>query len=341
MPKVSIIVPCYGVEKYLDRCMKSLVSQTLQDIEIILVDDVSPDKVPQMCDDWAKADDRIKVVHKERNEGLGYARNTGLRYATGEYVAFIDSDDFVDFAMFQDLYSHASKNSLDACFCGFYFYKDEANQRKRQEKADYEICDTKESVRNVLLDMVGSKPDAVSDVAILSSVWKGIYRREVLVVNNIRFVSEREYIAEDIIFHCDFLPYCNKVGFVPGCHYYYCSNGSSLTKSYKVNRFVKELFMYDSIETRLKKQGFVEKEYRDRLDRYFQLKVRACIAQQAHFIKEKGYINMRKVAKEIIDDKRVRLFVHRFPFRQLHIKHRIFFLLLKYKLVDLLLLILR
>ena len=88
MPKVSIIVPVYNVEKYLDRCMESLLNQTLNDIEIIMVDDGSPDNCPQMCDDYAKKDSRVKVVHKV-NGGLGYARNTGLDVATGEYVALL------------------------------------------------------------------------------------------------------------------------------------------------------------------------------------------------------------------------------------------------------------
>lgn len=94
-PKVSIIVPIYNVEKYLDRCMASLLNQTLEDIEIIMVDDGSPDRCPKMCDEYAKKDSRVKVVHK-KNGGLGYARNSGLDVATGEYVAFVDSDDYVD-----------------------------------------------------------------------------------------------------------------------------------------------------------------------------------------------------------------------------------------------------
>ena len=99
MIKVSIIVPVYNVEKYIDRCMKSLMNQTLHEIEIILVDDGSPDSCPQMCDEYAKQDTRVKVIHKE-NAGLGYARNSGLEIATGEYVAFVDSDDYVDTQMF-------------------------------------------------------------------------------------------------------------------------------------------------------------------------------------------------------------------------------------------------
>ena len=110
--KVSIIVPCYGVEKYLDCCMESIVNQTLKDIEIILVDDGSPDRVPQICDEWAQKDPRIKVIHK-KNAGLGYARNSGLEIASGEYVAFVDSDDYVDIRMYEFLYGNAVANDLD------------------------------------------------------------------------------------------------------------------------------------------------------------------------------------------------------------------------------------
>lgn len=340
-PKVSIIIPCYNVERFLDRCMNSMVSQTLSEIEFILVDDKSPDGTPEKCDEWARKDSRVKVVHKQHNEGLGLARNTGLEVAVGEYFAFIDSDDFVENMMFEDLYIHASSHNLDAAFCGFYFYKDDSHKRMRQEKQDYEVCDTPETINEVLLDMVGGLPSSKSDAPILSSVWKGIYKRDVIEKNNISFESERKYIAEDIIFHCDFLPFCKRVGFVPNCYYYYCDNGSSLTKTYRVDRFEKELYMYDAIEQRLQGYGFVESDYRNRLDRYFQLKIRACITQQAQFISQYGYKLMRTSAQTIINNEKVRGFVKRFPYQKLHFKHKIFFLLLKYKMVDVLLYILK
>ena len=94
MAKISVIIPVYGVEKYLNRCVESVVNQTFQDLEIILVDDGSPDNCPQMCDEWASRDTRIRTVHRE-NGGLSCARNTGLSIASGEYVTFIDSDDWI------------------------------------------------------------------------------------------------------------------------------------------------------------------------------------------------------------------------------------------------------
>ena len=110
MIKVSIIVPLYNVEPYLGRCMKSLLNQTIKGIEIIMVDDDSPDRCPQMCEDYKDKYPNIKVVHK-KNGGLGFARNSGLEVAEGEYVAFIDSDDFVDTDMFQNLYEYGKKKT--------------------------------------------------------------------------------------------------------------------------------------------------------------------------------------------------------------------------------------
>ena len=95
MAKVSVIIPVYGVEKYLDRCVESVVNQTYKDLEIILVDDGSPDNCPKMCDEWALRDTRIRTVHRE-NGGLSCARNTGLSVATGDYITFVDSDDWIE-----------------------------------------------------------------------------------------------------------------------------------------------------------------------------------------------------------------------------------------------------
>ena len=101
-PTVTIVVPIYNVERYLKRCIHSIQTQTLRNIEIILVDDESPDRCPEICDAYAKEDDRIKVIHK-KNGGLGYARNAGIEIALGSFIAFIDSDDYIEPDMFQVL----------------------------------------------------------------------------------------------------------------------------------------------------------------------------------------------------------------------------------------------
>ena len=115
---VSVVLPIYNVEKYLNRCVKSVVNQSYKNLEIILVDDGSPDNCPTLCEDWAKKDSRIKVVHKE-NAGLGYARNTGIENATGEYICFFDSDDYIALDAIEKAYSLAIKEKSDIVVFGF------------------------------------------------------------------------------------------------------------------------------------------------------------------------------------------------------------------------------
>ena len=116
---IRVIVPVYNVSRYIDRCMTSLLKQTYENIEIILVDDGSPDDCGFKCDQYARTDSRVYVIHK-KNAGLGMARNSGLDIAKGKYVAFIDSDDYVDEQMFERLYDRLKHEKADTCFCRYY-----------------------------------------------------------------------------------------------------------------------------------------------------------------------------------------------------------------------------
>lgn len=121
MPLISVIVPVYNVEKYLDACVESIVNQTYKELEIILVDDGSPDKCPEMCDDWAKKDSRIKVIHK-KNGGQGEARNFGIDIAQGDYIGFVDSDDIIRPEMYEVLLKEISERNADLIQCAMFKY---------------------------------------------------------------------------------------------------------------------------------------------------------------------------------------------------------------------------
>ena len=339
MIKISIIVPVYNVEQYLDRCMQSLLNQTLDGIEIIMVDDESPDHCPQLCEAYKAQYPNVKVVHK-KNGGLGFARNSGLEIAEGEYVAFIDSDDFVDTDMFQHLYEYGKENDCDAVFCGYNIYRDAEHIRRVQENADYVLCRGDE-VRHVLLDMVGPTPDYRSDARLLMSVWRAVYSRKVIEENKLRFVSERIYIAEDIMWHLDFLPCCRCVGLIPQTHYYYCMNGTSLTRTYRADRFKKELFLYHAQENKLREVGFSEHEFRIRLNRQLLMKVRVCISQQVAFINQLGYLKVRNNIRDIIMEPEVQTIMKTYPYKLLPLRHKLFFFLVKLHLCRLLILLFR
>ena len=122
--RISVVVPVYKVEDYLDDCVRSIINQTHSDLEIILVDDGSPDKCPEICEEWAKKDNRIKVIHK-KNGGLSDARNAGIDIATGQYLAFVDSDDWIRPEMYEKMLLALKKESADFCSCSIHcFYED-------------------------------------------------------------------------------------------------------------------------------------------------------------------------------------------------------------------------
>ena len=230
---ISIIVPVYNVEQYLNRCVTSLVNQTLKDIEIILVDDGSPDCCPQMCDEWAERDSRIKVVHK-KNEGLGFARNSGLEIAKGEYVAFVDSDDFVDVTMFGKLLEIAKLDDADIVYCGLL--QQNANGSLREFRDfDKHVVFREEQTSQVALSFI-HKTAICQRKRLFMSVWHSIYKRRIINENNITFYSEREVVSEDLPFQAMM---CNKakvISFIPDCLYNYCYNGESLSHTFKTSK---------------------------------------------------------------------------------------------------------
>lgn len=130
---VSVVVPIYKVEKYLDRCVKSIINQTYKNIEVILVDDGSPDNCPKMCDDYKKKDKRIKVIHK-KNGGLSSARNVGIQNATGKYICFIDSDDYIEKDYVKRMYEVISKEKLDFVVCNYNRVYDNKIQKCEVDK---------------------------------------------------------------------------------------------------------------------------------------------------------------------------------------------------------------
>ena len=123
---ISVIVPVYKVEQYLDKCISSIVNQTYDNLEIILVDDGSPDNCPKICDNWAEKDQRIKVVHKQ-NGGLSSARNEGIVVATGKYISFIDSDDYIDSQTYEKMIFSITSTEADMCICGMKWVNEDGS----------------------------------------------------------------------------------------------------------------------------------------------------------------------------------------------------------------------
>ena len=186
-PKVSVIVPVYKVEKYLERCVSSIVNQTYSNLEIILVDDGSPDNCPQMCDVWAQRDDRIRVIHKP-NGGLSDARNAGMDIATGDYIGFADSDDWIEPDMYQTLVKNAVAYDADISRCGIFV--DEETTGKQSIQSEFQEL--------TVLDKTEFLKGLVMGGYIRGVVWNKIYKRE--AVGEFRFSTD-DGASEDIMFN--------------------------------------------------------------------------------------------------------------------------------------------
>ena len=179
---LSIIVPVYKAEKHLDRCVESILSQTYGNIELVLVDDGSPDACPAMCDSWAKRDWRVRVIHK-KNNGASSARNAGLDMASGEYIGFVDADDFVEPDMYETLMKNALENNADRSGCGYF-----DSSRPDEISADGKI--TVLSDKNSII--------AYSACGKHNNVWRSVYSKK--AIGKIRF-DESLVIAEDWLFN--------------------------------------------------------------------------------------------------------------------------------------------
>ena len=262
IPAVSLIIAVYNVKEYLERCMNSLLNQTLKNIEYILVDDGSTDGSEILCDAYAKGDSRITVIHKQ-NAGLGMARNTGLKHARGRYVGFIDSDDYVLPEMFEVLYRAAEEEQADLVLSGARIiggsYFEES--QKTEEKYCFRTKETfsgQNGREKLALGMAGSLPGEKEDSRYGFSVWKNLYRRDIIEKEGLAFVSERDIISEDIIFNLDFISHISCAAGIPGAYYCYCRNGESLSKKFRPDRWQQNKKLVAEIRRKLDGMGLGE-----------------------------------------------------------------------------------
>lgn len=225
---VSVVVPVYNVEQYLDRCVESIVSQTYSNLEIFLIDDGSSDNSSYICDLWAEKDGRIKVIHKE-NEGAGFARNTGIENAEGNYILFVDSDDYLDATTVEKCVSVAQKNGSDIVMFG----RNDVfpnGKIKNKSPANTETYFKKDEILNDIFPGLFTYSHGIG-----VSVWGKMFDLSIINLNNIRFKSEREIISEDAFFLLELFAFVDSLSIIPESLYFYYKNDNSFSRKYKKN----------------------------------------------------------------------------------------------------------
>lgn len=321
MPKVSIIVPVYNVEKYIRQCVDSLRTQTLYDIEIILVDDGSLDNSSVICDDYARLDKRIKVIHKN-NSGLGLTCNSGLEVASGNYVAFCDSDDFVDPIMYGVLYETALENDCDVVYSGLKSVAEDGSfLRLLPHRETFELYTKVEDIMMFLNDMISSAPGIKQERNIQVSAKVVLYKRDLIEKYNIHFVSERIIPSEDLIFNIDILAHAKRICVLPHAFYNYRINQNSISRTIKLTRFPLYKELYKTMTERcclLGLTGIMEIRIKRLIMGYTRRYISSII--NSHCTSQQK----REIIRTICHDTIWQDIYNNYPIHQMYWKHRFF-----------------
>jgi len=241
---ISIIVPVYKSEKYLKKCIDSILNQTYKNIEIILVNDGCPDKSGKICDDYAEKEKRIKIIHKE-NGGLSDARNKGIELASGKYIGFVDSDDYIEKNMYETLYNMIKTNNADISICSFYLENenDKIENMKNKFKCEEET--------KLILNKIQVLKELLTNPKIQNYAWDKLYKKELF--KDIRFPIGRSF--EDINVMYRLFDKVNKVVYTDVPKYHYVQREDSISH----NNDIKNSIEY--IEETDKRYTYIKNKY--------------------------------------------------------------------------------
>ncbi|ONI42804.1 hypothetical protein AN639_02280 [Candidatus Epulonipiscium fishelsonii] len=233
MPKVSIIVPIYNVSKYLERSIISIQNQTLKDIEIILINDGSTDNSLDICKRYTKYDDRIRLIDKP-NGGVSSARNIGLEIATGDYIGFVDPDDWIDKNMYLKMYKQITKYDADICLCDHYEVNITGKNIQRNE-INRVVLEKQQIINEIILPMLSPRYTKPYEyIKISRPMWSGLYKATLLRDNKVKF-DKGLIKAQDVLFNLNAHIVANKVTYLNKPLYYYLKRDESTTNKYHKN----------------------------------------------------------------------------------------------------------
>lgn len=251
-PFISVVMPVYNVEKHLKKAVDSVLKQTYTDFEIILVDDCSPDGCPQLCEELAASDERIMTVHHNENKGLSMARNTGMTYASGKYIWFMDSDDFVEDSLFAMVFDSVKENPAELILFGLTEdYYDEKDRLHHSEVIcpKREIYENKEELRRKVIEL--------EKQTLYGYAWNKMYDLDYL--NKIGLQFEKITLIEDILFNVNFCMHIRKMNVLPFCGYHYNKRmDNSLTSKFVSDYYKLHRKRIDLIYKQYQKWGMCE-----------------------------------------------------------------------------------
>lgn len=328
-PSISIIVPVYNVENYLDRCVNSLINQTLKDIEIVLVDDGSPDECPAKCDNYAKKDSRIKVVHK-RNGGLSSARNEGLEHITGEYFMFVDSDDWIDIDTCKVCYEEILATEAE---CLMFSYTKEfgnhsiVNHIFNHTKIVWDAQEVQKNLHRRLFGLIGKELARPQDGDLIVSACMQLFKTSPF--RNIRFIDTKIIGTEDCWYQILLYERCKRFVYIDRPFYHYFRiNENSLTTKYNPHLYTRWQTMFDYMESYIVEHQ-LNSEYRQALANRIAISVLGLGINQTH--SNDSLLNGAKHIKQVLTSERYVNALSQLDVSEMPFAWKVFFHLAKHK----------
>ncbi|WP_070000287.1 glycosyltransferase [Cellulosilyticum sp. I15G10I2] len=255
MDLISIIVPIYNVEKYLAKCLDSILAQTIPNIEIILINDGSLDSSLVICKHYAAKDKRICVVDKI-NEGVAQARNTGLDLAKGNYIGFVDPDDWIEPQMYESMYNKLVHSEHAVCLCNYY-KNDRLGSSPKFLRIKKDILNKQEVIDDIVANMIGIDDLMPKYTYIMGCVWRCLYKKEFIDKHNLRF-KKGVTIMEDLVFTVEALLKSDGLCIDHGVWYHYRRNPKSVLHSYNPNMWEDQIYVHHLLEELLKKEKLAD-----------------------------------------------------------------------------------
>lgn len=228
--KLSIIIPIYNCEKYLKRCLDSILAQTMQDYEILMINDGSTDNSGLIASEYSKMDERF-ILYNSVNKGPGHARNIGIKHAKGTYISFIDSDDTIEPSMYQNIFEKTKKDQLDVIIFGYSIISSSGQKIKAKIDIPSQIILYEKDIRQEILYKYYK-----GNTNGIGSLWNKIYRLQFLIDYNL-FIDETRKRAEDYWYNMYVFLNCKKALFINECYYNYYQNSSSIMHTFREEDF--------------------------------------------------------------------------------------------------------
>ena len=320
----------YNSEQYLSRCIDSVLNQTLKSVEVILVDDGSSDASPLICDEYAKNNENVIVIHKQ-NSGQGLARNDGMKNVNGRYVAFLDSDDYMNADAYENIVNRLDVTNADVC--AFGYDKLDANGicrykvkiREREYSGRIEL-------KEFMLHFFGDNPkdDDLRGVSACMSV----YRAQIMKDNNVLFPSERAVLSEDTIFNLEYCKHINKAVTMEDSYYHYCIHEQSHTQRFDAGRIART-DEFCSILFKYAEYYGITVETEDRINMVMWLSIMESIKRAVLQKNIVGREGAYKLVKRIVNNDIVREYISNLKTSGLSIKQKSFYFAIKHRFIAL------